>query len=1285
MNDCCDIANPLIRDGVSQRQRQAPALPPGYVNVDDRTLADFLVFAFCLAQQVHYYEARESGTGNQASVNARNGDWRPLWVNSTPVWIALISKTPWRALSQTYKQQLDTQVSLLQRGANGEPLSELLCQNLRSILQTWAELLSHIRLWYEVLENYTPLRAIIRGLVQTNLAIVIDRMQGFDQAYQLTAQQPAIPADVYPTFAHRFGLKRHPDDNFYQRFADTFRISVGAPVPDATPLSGAVSQAQAELNEVFQVLLQNFRQIIQLAPHYQIHSLEARCNHQPHIAMYISFLEVLKPAQHDLNRLSQRHLDFFYRQVLQLPERPPEPDHAHLLFELAKFQSDVALHADIRFKAGKDATGMELFYKLDQPIVLDKAQVTSLKSILLDSAERNIPGGGIPTTLTGLYASPIANSLDGNGEDFPKDQAVKAWLPFGDDTRDRPDIGLAIADPIFLLHEGNRTVTFYLTLSDLSPEAANDTNSLKDWFQVHFSGEKEWLSASLSSVTLEGNQLTVKAELDAATDPVVPFHADLQDPALQLDTQLPVALLRLKSDQGSENKAAYHFFQSAKLTSLRLTVAVDEVRTLIFQNDLSVLDATKPFQPFGPMPKSGSTLYVGSQEVFQKALTHLTFHIEFETEPPDWQPHYAAYGVNPNPGVIEVKALRGNTWHPIPDPNPAEANRDVLKNLFNAETYTFSETELSNLTIDTPEATEPVNVWTHQTKNGFLRVRLMGDDFLHDKFAQVLSRQVLAQAMGSNADFFASAVIGAYYYVNGEFDDNGAYVNGEIKRATSTDLNQLGTNPVAISPNEPFTPVIQSFFLSYEAEATLNLTSQLTDQLTDQPTDQQPSRVYYVHPFDGLMPFEEETESYLFPNFTQEGELFIGVEQLQPLTTLNLLVQVAEETADTSLAAADVQWHYLVGNTWVPFEAYQVISDGTNQLIASGVIQLAIPADISNHGTTILDSSLHWLKASVPQRSGAIPRIIGVHAQAARVTFVDEGNDPNHLVTPLPPGAIAKLAVPLPEIKAVQQPYPSFEGRPSEQSQRYYTRVSEQLRHKGRAITIFDYERLVLEQFPDIYKVRCINHGQVVGDRLRELMPGVVTLAVIPNLAQRRTTNDLQPKVNINRLETIRTYLQRYCSPWVEIQVVNPKYEPIHVDFEVKFKPPYDGNFAYYSRELERAIVGFLSPWTVSEGADIHFGGKVYRSSILNFVEEHPTVDYVFNFKMNQGTEKDIREFVASTARSILVSVEPSTDTTSGTGHRIEEVSTCPTSPSLVTDQFGYPPLNQIQITASEP
>jgi len=134
----------------------------------------------------------------------------------------------------------------------------------------------------------------------------------------------------------------------------------------------------------------------------------------------------------------------------------------------------------------------------------------------------------------------------------------------------------------------------------------------------------------------------------------------------------------------------------------------------------------------------------------------------------------------------------------------------------------------------------------------------------------------------------------------------------------------------------------------------------------------------------------------------------------------------------------------------------------------------------------------------------------------------------------------------------------------------------------------------------------------------------------------------LQPKTSLNTLEAIKTYLSRLISPFINLEVKNPFYEQIQVDFEVKFKPGADEG--YSANQLTDEIKKFLSPWAFDEGADIVFGGKIHSSSIIDFIEEREDyVDYITDFKMyritgeTQPTTPEA-EITASSSRSILVS-----------------------------------------------
>ena len=94
-------------------------------------------------------------------------------------------------------------------------------------------------------------------------------------------------------------------------------------------------------------------------------------------------------------------------------------------------------------------------------------------------------------------------------------------------------------------------------------------------------------------------------------------------------------------------------------------------------------------------------------------------------------------------------------------------------------------------------------------------------------------------------------------------------------------------------------------------------------------------------------------------------------------------------------------------------------------------------------------------------------KIIDIRAQAMLAQFDDHSNDLSHLKNGISSGTISKLSERIQAIKSVSQPFSSFGSRAAETDTDYYQRVSERLRHKNRAITLWDYERLILQKFPE--------------------------------------------------------------------------------------------------------------------------------------------------------------------------------------------------------------------------
>ena len=184
---------------------------------------------------------------------------------------------------------------------------------------------------------------------------------------------------------------------------------------------------------------------------------------------------------------------------------------------------------------------------------------------------------------------------------------------------------------------------------------------------------------------------------------------------------------------------------------------------------------------------------------------------------------------------------------------------------------------------------------------------------------------------------------------------------------------------------------------------------------------------------------------------------------------------------------------------------------------------------------------------------------------------------------------------------------------------------------------------MVLEAFPSIYKVKCINHTN--GEH--SLCPGNVLVSVVPDFTQLKAVDRRQPKVTLAQLEEIKRFLdgRNTCfvsESMITLHVLNPVYEKINFDFRVRFMPEVTA-IDFHIRKLKEAIVRFLSPWAYDDAGEINFGGKIFKSSVLHFVEKQPYVDFVDNFKMmHDGSSQDVNVIEAKTPRSILVPVDES-------------------------------------------
>jgi len=361
---------------------------------------------------------------------------------------------------------------------------------------------------------------------------------------------------------------------------------------------------------------------------------------------------------------------------------------------------------------------------------------------------------------------------------------------------------------------------------------------------------------------------------------------------------------------------------------------------------------------------------------------------------------------------------------------------------------------------------------------------------------------------------------------------------------------------------------------------------------------------------------------------------------------------MAEGTGNPDHYAPDIVWSYLKDNGWITIPPQFILNDTTLGLQQTGIILFQTPADINNGNTWIKGkdgrTDLYWLRASaveIPDDSvyiDALPLLKDIFVNAGEAVFEDHNNTEDHLEAGLPAGTIAAMRYRDVNVKSVTQPYVSFDGRDSETTDTngFVRRVHERLRHKNRAVTIWDYERLVLQAFPKVDVVKCLTHTR----RIYTARPGEVTLAVIPDPTKMTGTMKYYPAFDAGDLTTIKDFLlarssyfvSNYggpefccceegcqCQPGDRLSVINARFEPIRFKVCVRFYQGKDP--VYYKKQLNEDIKTFLCPWATGN-KPLLFGTRISLTALLQFLEELDYVDVILGLQVKHFPVREVSD-----------------------------------------------------------
>lgn len=1203
----------IVRVGSSQEGRLLPALMEGYINVDEMRFEDLMSIASEYASLLKYVDLQ----------NRPAGDWRPFFESDEMGILALILATNLNFIKVDFLEFIREIGPVLVRMREGSANIEMLPA---------FRLAKMIDSWFVKLGGLTNVAAVsarekIAEIINNALRGELQQLQKF-----FLQCQPNGGENQFLKF-HGIWHKPGVDERYVPGATDDQRAIEQFLRFNFYSFFNAVRFLQGEASDMLAVSL-------------------TRGNHDPAVGLYIAFLKLFKKAQDKINGFTERHLNFYYGEVLKIQQRGFIPDKAHLIFYPDIAGREVLIKKGTEFRAGLDDGHVELIYVANNDLLVNDAKVCALHTLYFGRNALSFPENALDTPLLSnaqqrkFATSAKLNRMNGSVSSSPlaQDEMVAYPLlgvPSHSEAKhlfEEARIGFAVASNVLLLKNGQREITVIFQLAPTDAEGSLDPfvrklskllsttvadaffKAFRHMFNIALSSETGWLEVNeylpLSHIVdekgCEDNSLKIKFSLPDSAASIVPYSAALHGESF--DTALPIIKFSIRPDA---YLYPYSLLSEMVVKEVVIEVEVRGCTDVLLYNQAGQLSANAQFSPFGAIPAMDDYLIVGNYEAAKKRLTAFDVDVEWGGLPHammGFEEHYRAYPMAFDNSIFKVSlaVLRDRKW------TPANENDAPKMDLFESGNSSeqneskkvskkrrFSFQGLCNSLRPLENIAEDGYRYDALAKDGFFKLTLSNPPYAlgHKNYPLVLSK-----VMTDNAMLKKFGILKLFF-----------------KESPSKPL-----------PNPPYTPVINTISINYNAIVNISL-----ERVTSVEQGRLKEKLFHLHPL-GLETLSARSYGKipLVPQYEADGNLFVGFSASKGGGRLTLFFHLREDSLPEAGAREfEFTWHYLSSNQWKCLTKSQVVFDSTNGFLSSGIVTLDIPHDI-NQANTILPGNLFWIRVSANDcHIHTLCSVYGVHAQALRANWKwQPGNSLSHLDEGLPAGNIKDAKFSIPGIGKIRQIMDSFGGVPAENSRQRTVRVSERLRHKNRAVSPWDYERIVLQQFPEIYKVKCFSCLAGDTEQGNAIKPGQLLIVVIPYLKGAASMN-LQPMVNALLLREVKAFVKTLSSPLVEISVRNPAYEQIQVRCKVTFKRGAGKGF--YLKELNQEIVNYFSPWS-PVGLEAQFGWRIRCSALQSHMQGLEYVKSVSGVSLLRICAGDGRKYeLADTARMNVNEVTP--------------------------------------------
>ncbi|MGH9152750.1 MAG: baseplate J/gp47 family protein [Acidimicrobiales bacterium] len=627
-------------------------------------------------------------------------------------------------------------------------------------------------------------------------------------------------------------------------------------------------------------------------------------------------------------------------------------------------------------------------------------------------------------------------------------------------------------------------------------------------------------------------------------------------------------------------------FNQAKLQVTHRTPLVPQAAYL---ND-GALDVTKEFQPFGAAAKRGDALYLRSDEAFGKPLATVTVSILVMQE--GGAPLTSAGGGSGIPDYVatEISSSLGYL-----ESNWGGTISAEIQGVFDLITGLVSIT------------TTPHVEWQRRVDGDWQTFRDVGAQMTGFTGAPV-SGAVCSElaVVGGEAGHLVRAFLS-----EGDF----GWTDYQQKIAAFATSAVAGGNPTM--PTPPVPPIVSRVTFAY---TTASVAASKVEALNGWATTRQA----------GPGPFQPFTRSVSPAGDT--GMVALGLDLPVAAIGSTVSVYLGVESASPCGSSTDpegARWEWWDGAAWQPL----AVADGSRLLRESGLLRFVAPEGWAVGCTAVSADAGRWVRmvTGAPERLGVVT---SVTPDAVVATYLSQAPDPATDPSPaiaLPVGTIKGTLSPVAGVKKVTN-LAGVRGRGPEHDASYRRRASALARHRGRAVTAWDYEEIVAVEFPEVAAVRCLPHTGPGGVRLA----GGVGLVVLPDRPL-----DPTPRPSVSLAGRITDVLAPMTGLHADPTVLCALFVPVTVTADILLRrriAALTGRGAVAS-----ALEAWLHPGSATP---TRWGRSLFRSSLDAFLDGLPEVDTVQTVSMRgpDGLATELVEvdpcrglFCSSAAHTIAV------------------------------------------------